>query len=199
MSSQNASVAHSIDVQTSIIKSFNFADVSVEIDDLQSSNKTRTNWFVLINKDCSLRELMSVFAARLSMSTDIKLNEGEFDTLILSVSEDLKLSVNPRNVVLAIFDDIDSQDKERFAKKFPEDTEDFAAFFDMKRRNLLALPEIFNNKYKATEAEYGDDILFQNLIKMSAGVNLKSVIKLQLKVTKVALWEKIKDSMLIIL
>ena len=175
MSSQNASVAHAINVQTCLVNSFNWADVSVEIDDLTSKIAPRSKWYILINKDCSLRELMSVFAARLSMSTDITI-ESEMNTLILSISEDLQTSVNNKEIVLAVYDDIKSEDKKVFAEKFPDCEDDFEAFFDNHRRNFLAAPQIFKGIYKAKMFDYADDILFQNLIKMHSGINLKRKI-----------------------
>ena len=92
----------------------------------------------------------------------------------MSIKENIKLTPNQKLMVLAIFDDMDESRKLEIMKNFPDiKPEDKIAAFDKLRRNIAAGEKFFGGRYKATMAEYDDTTLFQNIIKMLPGVQLR--------------------------
>ena len=173
LTTQNASAAHSIDTQCSMIKNFLWAEIEVTIEELEFKKRPRAKWYILINKECSLRQLMSVFAARLRSSTDIDIND-ELNTLILSVAEDLHFSHVDKKLILGIYDDVDFDQKCEIMNSCHDLSEDEKiATFDCLRRKIAEDQDFFDGYYKASSAEFDDSILFQNILKMHRNVNLK--------------------------
>ena len=172
-SAQNASVAHSIEAQTQIVKNYNWAEMEVLLEVPGAKSKIKSRWYLLIHKSCTLRELVSVCAARLNYASDITLDEN-LDTIVIGISESKNFTQDNRKIILGVFDSFDENDKINIIKHDKSvKNEDRMSTFDKIRRKIICEENCLGKNFREFDSNFEEDTHFQDIVKSIPNLNIK--------------------------